>query len=93
MHPGRGKGLSLLRLLNDLLRRLPKSRTEHVIFCGRILLFLSSVFPLGEKSGVNLRGNFNLGKVTSFEEQLPKEDEQMEGGSPCAPYRVDPRAD
>lgn len=27
-------------------------------FCGRILTFLSSVFPLGERSGVNLRGEF-----------------------------------
>ena len=28
------------------------------IFCGRILTFLSSVFPLGERSGVNLRGEY-----------------------------------
>ena len=31
---------------------------ETTKFCGRILLFLSSVFPLGERSGVNLRGEF-----------------------------------
>lgn len=68
MHPQRGKGPILLRLLNELLRRLPKSKQEHVIFSGRILMFLSSVFPLGEKSGVNLRGNFNIGKQTLFEE-------------------------
>lgn len=28
------------------------------MFCGRILTFLSGVFPLGERSGVNLRGEF-----------------------------------
>ena len=28
------------------------------IFCGRILTFLSGVFPLGERSGVNLRGEY-----------------------------------
>ena len=27
-------------------------------FCGRILIFLSQVFPLGERSGVNLRGEY-----------------------------------
>lgn len=30
-------------------------------------MFLSSVFPLGEKSGVNLKGNFNVGKGTAFD--------------------------
>lgn len=69
MHPTKGKGPLLLRFLNELLRRLPKSNTEHVIFSGRILMFLSSVFPLGEKSGVNLRGNFNITKGTVFEEK------------------------
>ena len=28
------------------------------MFCGRILTFLSGVFPLGERSGVNLRGEY-----------------------------------
>lgn len=38
-------------------------------------MFLSSSFPLGEKSGVNLRGNFNTSKVTLFESQI---DEKVE---------------
>lgn len=75
MHPQKGKGPLLLRLLNELLRRLPKSKTEHVIFSGRILMFLSSVFPLGEKSGVNLRGNFNIGKGTVFEGKVVEVEE------------------
>ncbi|KAG1901733.1 THO complex, subunit THOC1, partial [Suillus fuscotomentosus] len=55
MVPQKGKALILLRTLNDLLRRLSKMGST-TIFCGRILTFLSGVFPLGERSGVNLRG-------------------------------------
>ncbi|TNY23906.1 THO complex subunit 1 transcription elongation factor-domain-containing protein [Rhodotorula diobovata] len=73
----RGRGPILLRLLNDLLRRLPRSQSEPVILSGRILLLLSAVYPLGEKSGVNLRGNFNLGKGTVWEQEVAKK--EMEG--------------
>ncbi|GAA5874289.1 hypothetical protein JCM1840_000624 [Sporobolomyces johnsonii] len=69
----RGRGPILLRLLNDLLRRLPRSKSQPVILSGRILMLLSSVYPLGEKSGVNLRGNFNVGKGTVWEEEAGKE--------------------
>ncbi|GAA5937220.1 hypothetical protein JCM1841_002330 [Sporobolomyces salmonicolor] len=69
----RGRGPILLRLLNDLLRRLPRSKSQPVILSGRILMLLSSVYPLGEKSGVNLRGNFNVGKGTVWEEEAAKE--------------------
>ena len=62
----RGRGPILLRLLNDLLRRLPRSQSHSVILSGRILMLLSWVYPLNEKSGVNLRGNFNVGKGVSF---------------------------
>jgi len=55
--PQKGKALVLLRTLNDLLRRLSKMGST-TIFCGRILTFLSAVFPLGERSGVNLRGEY-----------------------------------
>ncbi|KAH7927255.1 UDP-glucose 4-epimerase [Leucogyrophana mollusca] len=57
MVPQKGKALILLRTLNDLLRRLSKMGTT-TLFCGRILTFLSGVFPLGERSGVNLRGEY-----------------------------------
>jgi len=55
--PQKGKALIVLRTLNDLLRRLSKMGL-NTIFCGRILTFLSAVFPLGERSGVNLRGEY-----------------------------------
>jgi hypothetical protein len=36
-------------IIVDLLRRLSKS--QNTVFCGRIQLFLSRLFPLAEKSG------------------------------------------
>jgi hypothetical protein len=49
MDPSRGKGLVLLRFCNELLRRL--SKAQNKVFCGRILIFLTSVYPLTERSG------------------------------------------
>lgn len=61
MVPGKGKGLVLLRMCNELLRRL--SKEINTVFCGRILMFLANSFPLGERSGVNLRGDFNTNAI------------------------------
>nr|CAG4643807.1 EOG090X0324 [Lepidurus arcticus] len=55
---------NLLRLCNDLLRRL--SRSQNTVFCGRILLFLAKFFPFSERSGLNIISEFNLDNVTSF---------------------------
>ena len=57
MVPQKGKALYLLRTLNELLRRLSKMGNT-TLFCGRILTFLSGVFPMDERSGVNLRGEY-----------------------------------
>ncbi|KAG8930759.1 hypothetical protein FRC03_004456 [Tulasnella sp. 419] len=57
MSPQRGKGPVLLRSLNNLLRKISKTGSTTQ-FCGRILIFLSIVFPFGERSGVNLRGEY-----------------------------------
>ncbi|KAM9349272.1 THO complex subunit 1 [Symphorus nematophorus] len=54
----------LLRMCNDLLRRLSKS--QNTVFCGRIQLFLARLFPLSEKSGLNLQSQFNLDNITVF---------------------------
>ncbi|CAI4224159.1 unnamed protein product [Auanema sp. JU1783] len=56
---------SVLRMCNDLLKRL--SRTVDTSFCGRILFFLSRFLSLAEKSGVNLMGHFNTQNTTQFE--------------------------
>ncbi|KAK6543256.1 hypothetical protein TWF694_000018 [Orbilia ellipsospora] len=63
----KGKGIILLRLCNELLRKLSKS--EDTVFCGRIFVFLTKSFPLSERSGVNLRGEFHVENKTSFDEQ------------------------
>ncbi|XP_028399436.1 THO complex subunit 1-like [Dendronephthya gigantea] len=59
-----GKNL-LLRMCNDLLRRL--STSQNTVFCGRIQLILTRLFPLSEKSGLNLMSQFNLENVTAFD--------------------------
>nr|CDS25479.1 UDP galactose 4 epimerase [Hymenolepis microstoma] len=60
---GSGRNI-LLRMCNDLLRRLSKS--QNTVFCGRIQLFLTSLFPLNEKSGLNFTSNFNIDKEVSY---------------------------
>ncbi|KAG2136507.1 THO complex subunit 1 transcription elongation factor-domain-containing protein [Suillus bovinus] len=75
MVPQKGKALILLRTLNDLLRRLSKMGST-TIFCGRILTFLSGVFPLGERSGVNLRGEY--GPTWEGVKDVEKKDEHVE---------------
>ncbi|KAJ3413691.1 hypothetical protein HDV05_007679 [Chytridiales sp. JEL 0842] len=76
MDPARGKGLVLLRFCNELLRRL--SKAKNTVFCGRILIFLTSVYPLTERSGVNLRGDFNVDNVTHFETNPPADSDTMD---------------
>ena len=71
----KNKDLVILRLCNELLRRL--SRAEDPVFCGRVYIFMFQSFPLGDKSSVNLRGNFHVENVTTFEDFLkePKTDD------------------
>lgn len=71
---------SVLRMCNDLLRRL--SRSQNTVFCGRILLFLARFFPFSERSGLNLISEFNLENVTTFTnvETEMEEDEGTDKG-------------
>jgi THO complex subunit 1 len=46
--------LTLLRMCNELLRRLSKSKNTN--FCGRVLLMMAYALPISERSGVNLKG-------------------------------------
>ena len=48
---------ALLRCCNLLMQRLSKS--SNLLLCGRVLMLLAHVLPLTEKSGVNLKGEFN----------------------------------
>lgn len=65
------KEMVILRTCNELLRRL--SRAEDPVFCGRVYVFLFQSFPLGHKGSVNLRGEFHIGNVTTFEDYLMSE--------------------
>lgn len=72
------KNLVFLRSCNELLRRL--SRAEDAIFCGRVFFFLFQTFPLGDKSSVNLRGEFHVENSTKFDlgEQPDNDGESMD---------------
>ncbi|RNA29898.1 THO complex subunit 1 [Brachionus plicatilis] len=62
----------LLRMCNDLLKRLSKS--QNTVFSGRIHLFLAKLFPLTEKSGLNLMSHFsdNFTRYTNNPEAFEK---------------------
>ncbi|MCJ1385978.1 hypothetical protein MMC17_009103 [Xylographa soralifera] len=60
------KNLAILRACNELLRRL--SRAEDTVFCGRVFIFLFQTFPLGDRSSVNLRGEFHVDNVTTYDQ-------------------------
>lgn len=53
------------------------------MFCGRVFIYLFQSFPLGDKSSVNLRGEFHSENVTTFDEiskqstEEPEEDTTM----------------
>ncbi|KAI9784874.1 MAG: hypothetical protein M1835_003486 [Candelina submexicana] len=73
------KNLIILRSCNELLRRL--SRAEDTVFCGRVFIFLFQSFPLGDRSAVNLRGEYHLENRTTFDIVIPKtesSDDKME---------------
>lgn len=70
------KNLIFLRSCNELLRRL--SRAEDAIFCGRVFFFLFQTFPLGDKSAVNLRGEFHVDNTTKFEVPVNADSDEME---------------
>ena len=40
------------------------------MFCGRVFIFLFQSFPLGDRSSVNLRGEFHVENVTAFDESI-----------------------
>ncbi|KAI0382970.1 THO complex subunit 1 transcription elongation factor-domain-containing protein [Hypomontagnella monticulosa] len=70
------KKLVILRSCNDLLRRL--SRAEDTAFCGRVFIFMFQCFPLGDRSSVNLRGEYHVENVTTFEETPTQSDDSAD---------------
>ncbi|KAF7559324.1 hypothetical protein G7046_g4828 [Stylonectria norvegica] len=70
------KQLIILRSCNELLRRL--SRAEDTAFCGRVFIFMFQSFPLGDKSSVNLRGEYHVENVTTYENVPSDGDSKMD---------------
>ncbi|KAF5535591.1 nuclear matrix p84 [Fusarium mexicanum] len=69
------KQLIILRTCNELLRRL--SRAEDTAFCGRVFIFMFQSFPLGDKSSVNLRGEYHVENVTTYEVTRAEDESKM----------------
>ncbi|EQK99762.1 nuclear matrix protein [Ophiocordyceps sinensis CO18] len=84
------KNLVILRSCNELLRRL--SRAEDMAFCGRVFIFLFQSFPLGDRSSVNLRGEYHVENVTSFEPASFEQDPKAVTDSPATPKTVSNKA-
>lgn len=85
------KQLVILRTCNELLRRL--SRALDPAFCGRVFIFMFQSFPLGDKSSVNLRGEYHVENVTTFDQDPPATDdgaEKMEVDSDGKPQHDQP---
>ena len=74
------KNLIILRACNELLRRL--SRAEDTVFCGRVFIYLFQSAPLGDRSSVNLRGEYHTENVTTFDKPIeapePSQPDSME---------------
>ncbi|CAG8690773.1 7409_t:CDS:2, partial [Acaulospora colombiana] len=75
LKPTVGKGLILLRLCNELVRRTSKSNNNG--FRGRIMMFLSNTYALGEVSGVNKGGECNVENITTFSASPDDEDAEF----------------
>lgn len=82
------KKLVILRSCNELLRRL--SRAEDTSFSGRVFIFLFQSFPLGDKSSVNLRGEYHTQNVTIYDQDALKLDaaeDKMDVDSEATPAK------
>jgi len=74
--------LSLLKVCNKMLKKIGTHRGDsgggggangdedvgYAEFAGGIMILLSTVFPLGERSAVNVLGTFNIGNVTKCDD-------------------------
>ena len=67
---------NLLKTSNELLRRA--SRTRNSELCGEILLFLTSIMPLTDRSATNFRGDIRESAKT-IPDELMNSDEADDG--------------
>ncbi|KAI1331310.1 THO complex subunit 1 transcription elongation factor-domain-containing protein [Xylariaceae sp. FL0255] len=85
------KSLVILRSCNDLLRRL--SRAEDAAFCGRVYIFMFQSIPPGDRSSVNLRGEYHVENVTSFDDKIPSAAENGAADKMDVDNEADPSKD
>ncbi|OLY83786.1 hypothetical protein AYI68_g2061 [Smittium mucronatum] len=52
-----GKGQIMLRMLNNLIDRIPRT-SDYCQFRGSVMQFSASLFNLNERSGINFKGEF-----------------------------------
>lgn len=79
--PGKGKGLIVLRMANEMRRRLSKPSMPHTLLAGRIATMLSIAFPLGDRSASNLKGEFNLKNTTEWDTSIQLVNTPMSEGT------------
>eukprot|EP00195_Chlamydomonas_chlamydogama_P013543 CAMPEP_0202891396 /NCGR_PEP_ID=MMETSP1392-20130828/1468_1 /ASSEMBLY_ACC=CAM_ASM_000868 /TAXON_ID=225041 /ORGANISM="Chlamydomonas chlamydogama, Strain SAG 11-48b" /LENGTH=345 /DNA_ID=CAMNT_0049575133 /DNA_START=106 /DNA_END=1140 /DNA_ORIENTATION=+ len=61
--------LAILRACNNVLRRL--SKATDVQLCGRVLVFMARLYPLSDRSGLNLQWAVNTGLPLPVDEVGP----------------------
>ncbi|ORX66712.1 hypothetical protein DL89DRAFT_295102 [Linderina pennispora] len=60
-----GKGVAMLKICNSLLRRIPHATMGE--FAGSVQIFIANSFPLSERSGVNVRGDFDTSNIPAID--------------------------
>ncbi|PVU97876.1 hypothetical protein BB561_000253 [Smittium simulii] len=71
-----GKGQILVRMLNHLLKRVPKYTEAE--FRGQIAEFFFLLFKMYDRSGINLKGDFNTSIVLEYEKFEFESQEKVE---------------
>ncbi|KAJ1662070.1 hypothetical protein IW140_005700 [Coemansia sp. RSA 1813] len=70
-----GKGIVMLKMCNNLLRRIPHSTMSQ--FAGRVQTYVANSFPLSERSGVNLRGDFDQSNLPALAAPVQEDDRDL----------------
>ncbi|OMJ18575.1 hypothetical protein AYI69_g6955 [Smittium culicis] len=64
-----GKGQVLLRTLNNLIERIPKS-IKFSEFRGQVMQFSARIFSISDRSGMNFKGEYDSGFTLCYETNL-----------------------
>ncbi|KAJ2185019.1 hypothetical protein IW144_006562, partial [Coemansia sp. RSA 522] len=84
-----GKGIVMLKMCNGLLRRIPQATMSE--FAGRVQVFVGNSFALSERSGVNLRGDFDRTSVAQPANVSDEEDSVYQSFWSMQQFFADPQ--